>query len=206
MPSHAQLTPLSCSLEFQPKVLPSTGQGGPQCPALPAPPLSTDTPTEVMGLDSSRPHRALWFFKGLWRPCLSPKWEASQGQGASAGHEVEQPGLVDGELRVPRPAPTPRKHTDQAVVGPDRHLDAPPKDSTDLELLSPRITDFRGEGRGPGSQIHQPSLYPMRPLSPLRPGSQSQPPALEKVPKAEEKNSPQPRSNQGRPASSLGKL
>ena len=87
-----------------------------------------------MGLDPSQPQRALWFFEGLQRPCLSPKWEASQGQGAHAGHEVEQADLVDGELRVPQPAPTPRRYTDQAVGGPDRHLDAPSKDSTDLEL------------------------------------------------------------------------
>lgn len=56
----------------------------------------------------------LWFFEGLRRPCLSPKWEASQGQGARAGHEVEQADLVDGELRVPQSAPTPRRYTDQA--------------------------------------------------------------------------------------------
>lgn len=133
MPCHAQLTLPSCSLEFQPKVLPSAGQGGPQRPALP-PHLSQETPKQVMGLDPSQPQRALWFFEGLQRPCLSPKWEASQGQGAHAGHEVEQADLVDGELRVPQPAPTPRRYTDQAVGGPDRHLDAPSKDSTDLEL------------------------------------------------------------------------
>ena len=121
MPCHVQLTPPSCSLEFQPKVLPSTGQGGPQRPALLPPPLSIDTQPEVMGLDPSRSQRALWFFKGLWRLCLSPKWEASRGQGACAGHEVEQAELVDGELSSPRAGPHPQETHRPGRGGPRKN-------------------------------------------------------------------------------------
>lgn len=78
-----------------------------------------------------------------------------------------------------------------------------------LQTWSSRAPESQISGEGAeaqGLKIHRPSLHPMRPLSPLQPGSQSQPPALKKVPKAVEKNSPQPRSNQGRPSSSLGEL
>lgn len=193
MPCHAQLTPPSCSLEFQPKVLPSTGQGGPQPPALPPPPLSIDTQPEVMGLDPSRSQRALWFFKGLWRLCLSPKWEASQDQGACAGHEVEQADLVDGELSFPRADHHPQETHRPGCGGPRKNnsfiTDTWMPHQKILQTWSfkaPESQISKG-ARGPGSQIHRPSLRLVRPLTPLWPGSQSQPPALKKEPKAVEK-------------------
>ena len=147
MPRHAQLTPPSYSLEFQPEVLPSAGQGGPQRPALP-PHLSQETPKQAMGLDPSQPQRVLWFFEGLRRPCLSPKWEASQGQGARAGHEVEQADLVDGELRVPQSAPTPRRYTDQAW-GAQTDTWMPHQKIYRPGALEPQNHRFPGRGQRP---------------------------------------------------------
>lgn len=88
-----------------------------------------------------------------------------------------------------------------------RHLDAP-QDSTDLGSLRPQNPHrFQGEGREAGSQttsaLPPPSHETSQPTAAWVPVSA--PTALEKVPKAEKNSSPA-RSNQGRPASSLGKL